>query len=95
MGNPPQDPHVLHEACEFGEFLNDPGRSHEGPPTASNLHHALTHEILDRRPDRGPADLELTDQVLFGRELRSDRQRAARNPGGEDVLDLRVERQPR
>jgi hypothetical protein len=94
-GDPPQDPHVLHEACELGEFLNNPRRRHEGPSSAPNLHQALTHEVLDRRPDGGPADVEFADQFVFGWELGSDRQRAARNAADENILDLGVKRQPR
>jgi hypothetical protein len=90
-----QEPHVLHEAGELGQLLDDPRRGHECSPPAFDLDEALTHEVLNRRSNRGPADAELTDQFLFRGELRSDRERTAGNTLCEDIFDLGVKRQSR
>ena len=50
------------------------------PSRCQILDEALPHEALDRRPDGGPADVELADEAF------------ARDACGERVLDLNIER---
>jgi hypothetical protein len=85
---------ILDEAGQLGEFLNHPGRSNECPWATSNLHQALTHKILDRRADRGPANVKLANDFLFRWELCADSQLTARNPVYQKISDFGVKRLP-
>ncbi len=90
---PTLDLHVLDKAGEFRQFLRDSGLGNKRPLAPANFDEALPHEVLDRRPDGSPADVELADEAFFRRQLMARWKRAACDAFGERVLDLDIERQ--
>jgi hypothetical protein len=73
---PTVDLHVLDQIGEFRQFLRDSWLGNKRPLAPADLNEALPHEVLDRRPEGGPADVELADEAFFRRQLMARRKRA-------------------
>ena len=84
--------HIFNEAGKLCEFLRDFRLGDESPLSPPNLYESAPDQILDGLADRGPADRELFDQLLFIGQAASNGERPIGDLSGQRGFNLGVKR---